>query len=84
MANLPLTPTGERIHGLPVFRMGTPDRDAARGRRNRALDAMLSAASRGLPITREMEDEAHAAKVELFKAMGWGEPRLDNRTPREE
>jgi hypothetical protein len=74
---LPLTDTGERFRGLPVVRLGSPDRDAARERRKRALMAIMAAESTGRPVTRAMLDEAHAANVELFKVMGWGMPRRD-------
>jgi hypothetical protein len=72
-----ISDTGERFRGLPMFRLGSPDRDAARARRTAALMAIMRAESRGEPVTAEMETEAHAAKVELFKVMGWGTPRRD-------
>lgn len=71
-----LTPTGETHEGLPVFRLGSPERDAARARRDAALDAALAVASRGEPIPPELEREIWDSKVEYFRAMGWGEPKL--------
>lgn len=72
-----LTDTGERFKGLPVCRLGSPDQDAARERRKQALTAILRAECRGEPVTQAMRDEAHEAKVELFRVMGWGEPKVD-------
>jgi hypothetical protein len=37
----------------------------------------MAAESRGEPVTQAMLDEAYAAKVEMFRAMGWGTPRPD-------
>lgn len=71
-----LTDTGERFKGLPVVTLGSPDVRAAQARRDNALRVALSAASRGEPITAEMERELWEAKVALFRAKGWGEPKL--------
>lgn len=71
-----ITPTGEVHKGLPVFRTGNPDIDAAQARRDAALHAALRAASRGESVTAEMQRELWESKVELFRAKGWGEPKL--------
>lgn len=71
-----LTDTGERAESLPVCRIGNPDQWKARERRNQSLDAILRAECRGEPVMPAMRDEAWEAKVELFRVMGWGTPKL--------
>jgi hypothetical protein len=64
------------FRGLPVCRIGGPDRDAARERRDAAIGAVMRAESNGLPVTHGMLLELWESKVDLFRVMGWGEPKL--------